>query len=132
MRLHVKDCIILVVNTILLFVFTLFSLISFGGILWGADPYTSGALIKTLFFVTLFFAATGVFSLGGVWFSRLVKKALTLEAALRKGILLAMLFVAIVALEAGSILNIGNAFAVFMLVITLEMLAISRNIKHGT
>lgn len=116
----------MVMNTVLLFVFTLFSLASFGGILWVADPYTSGPIVKTLFFITLFFLALGVFALGGIWGSRLLGKPLPFGSAFRKGLLLAMLAVAIVALEAGSILNVGNAFAVFLLVVTLEMMALYR------
>jgi len=113
-------------NSILLLVFTIFSLLSFGGILWGANPYESGALIKTLFFVTLFFSATGIFSLSSILISRVLKKSLAFDTAFRRSLLLAMLAVAIVALEAGSILNIGNAFALFMLVVALEMLAVYR------
>jgi len=116
----------MVMNTILLLVFTLFSLLSFSGILWGADPYTSNALIKSLFFLTMFFSTMGVFALSGIWLSRVIKKPLAFDVAFRRGLLLAMLAVAIVALEGGSILNIGNAFAVFMLVVALEMVAVYR------
>lgn len=118
-------------NTLLLFIFTIFSLFSFSGILLGADPYTSGAMIKILFFVTLFFSAIGVFAMSGIWGSRLLAtlrpahgKPLAFNVAFRRGLLLALMSVAIVALEAGSILNVGNAFAVFLLVVTLEMIAV--------
>lgn len=111
-------------NTVLLLMFTLFTLASFGGILWTADPYTSGPLVRSLFFVTLFFVAMGVFALGGMLGSRLIGKPLVFGVAFRRGLLLAMLTVAIVALEAGSILNITNAFAVFLLVVTMEMMAV--------
>ena len=119
-------------NSVLLLVFSVFSMLSFGGILWGADPYTSGAAIKILFFVTLFFTASGFFTSCWIFGSRLIGKPITLGSAFRKGLLLALLAVTLVALEAGAILNIGNAFAVFMLVAALEMLAIARSIQHGT
>ncbi len=118
-------------NSALLLVFTLFSLIAFSGILWGADPYTSGGLIKILFFITLFFTASGLFTFCGVFGSRLIGKPIALGSALRKGLLLALLAVTLVALEAGAILNIGNAFAVFMLAVALEMLAIARSMRYG-
>jgi hypothetical protein len=116
-------------NTVLLLLYTLFSVSSFFGILWGADPYESSFLIRMLFFVTLFFSLIGIFSLAGIWFSR--KKRGILEEheklsvfgiAFRRGILLAGLAVAMIALEAGSILNIGNALAIFLLVVSVEML----------
>lgn len=91
-----------------------------------ADPYASGPLIKSLFFVTLFFSAMGIFALGGIWGSRLIARPVTFGIAFRRGLLLAMLAVSIVALQAGAILNIGNAFAVFLLAVTLEMLALCK------
>jgi len=89
-------------------------------------------LPDNFFFVTLFFTASGLFTLGGIFVSRLIGKPIALGSAFRKGLLLALLAVSLVALEAGAILNIGNAFAVFMLAVALEMLAISRGMKHGT
>jgi len=116
-------------NTALLLLYTLFSVSSFLGILWGADPYESSFLIRMLFFVTLFFSLVGIFSLAGIWFSRKKRDILgeheklsALGIAFRRGILLAGLAVAMIALEAGSILNIGNALATFLLVVSVEML----------
>lgn len=114
-------------NTLLLFIFTLFAGISFFGILFGADPYTSGALLKSLFFITLFFSAMGISTLFWLFGVSLFRGSLAFGSALRKGLLLALLITALVALEAGGILNIGNAFAVFLLVVTLEMMAMYRN-----
>lgn len=117
----------------LLLTYTLFSISSFLGILLGADPYESGFLIRTLFFVTLFFSLVGIFALGGVWFSKRKlrilpehEKLLVFGGAFRRGVLLASLAVSIIALETFSILNIGNAAAMFLLVVSVEVLAVYR------
>jgi len=105
-------------NTALLLVFTLFSLFSFAAILFGANPYTSNFLIRILFFTTLFFSLMGIFSLAGAWISK------SFETSFRRGFLLAALFLAFVLLENFSVLNIGNAFAVFLLVVAVEMIVV--------
>jgi len=120
----------------LLLLYTLFSVSSFLGILWGADPYESSFLIRTLFFVTLLFSLIGIFALAGIWFSR-KKQAVLAEheklaafgMAFRRGVLLSGLAVAIIVLEAGSILNIGNAAAIFLLVVSVEMLFVYKTEK---
>ena len=108
-------------HTALLLVFTIFSLASFGGILWGADPYSSNFFIRTLFFVTLFFALAGLFALLYRWISSLAQRPLSHEVAFRRGFLLATLSVSFVVLQALSLLNLGNAFAVFLVVVSVEM-----------
>ena len=113
--------IIKVMHTALLLVFTIFSLASFLGILWGADPYSSNFFIRILFFGTLFFALGGIFALLHRWISSLVRRPLSHEVAFRRGFLLATLSVALVVLQALSLLNLGNAFAVFLVIISVEM-----------
>lgn len=113
-------------HTALLLVFTIFSLASFVGILWGADPYSSNFFIRILFFVTLFFGLAGIFALLHRWISFLVRRPLSYEVAFRRGFLLAALSVSFVVLQALSLLNLGNAFAVFLVVISVEMFTIYR------
>jgi hypothetical protein len=107
-------------NTALILVFTLVSLISFIAILVGADPYTSNSFIRVLFFITLFFSLMGIFTLIG---ARVSKSMIT---AFRRGFLLAALALSIVLLENFSVLNLGNAFAMFLLVVAIEMIATYR------
>ncbi|MBI1888405.1 MAG: hypothetical protein HYS15_00495 [Candidatus Spechtbacteria bacterium] len=47
----------------LLLLFTFFSGASFLGILFGANPYSSGVSIRILFFMTLFFSLAGILSM---------------------------------------------------------------------
>jgi len=115
-------------NTVLLLIFTIFSLVSFIVILWGADPYSANSLVRTLFFVTLFFSFVGAFSLLGLWVSRLFSKPLSFDTAFRRGFLLASLAISLVLLETFSVLNIGNAFAAFLIVVSMEMLAVYKKI----
>lgn len=121
-------------HTALLLAFTIFSLASFVGILWGADPYSSNVFIRTLFFVTLFFALAGIFAHLYRWTSSLVHKVfrpaqgkpISHEVAFRRGFLLSVLSISLVILQTLSLLNPGNAFAVFLLVISVEMFTIYR------
>lgn len=108
-------------HTALLLIFTTFSLASFLGILWGADPYSSNFFIRLLFFVTLFFALGGMFALLYRWISFLLHGPLSHEVAFRRGFLLSVLSVFFLALQALSLLNLGNAFAVFLVVVSVEM-----------
>lgn len=119
-----KFGIVEMMNSTLLWIFTVFSLASFFGILWGADPYSSGFFIRTLFFLALFFSLTGMFSLLGLFVAKLKRKPHALEATFRRAVLLAALAASVTVLETFSILNIWNAFAAFLFVVSLEMLAI--------
>jgi len=60
----------------------------------------------------------GIFILIGVWISK------SMATAFRRGFLLAALALAIVLLENFSVLNLGNAFAVFLLIVAVEMIVI--------
>lgn len=111
-------------NVALFLIFTLFSLASFGAILWGSNPYSARLLIRILFFISLFFALMGIFSLLGIWISRLFASYLTFGIAFRRGFLLAALSMSLILLETFSALNAGNAFAAFLVVVGLEMFAI--------
>lgn len=113
-----------IMHAILLFIFTLFSVISFFGILFGANPYSSGASIRILFFMTLFFSLAGIFSMFHVLPSALWRKTVAFETAFRRGMLLSALGVGLAVFQTFSMLNIGNAFAAFLLVVSLEMLAL--------
>lgn len=114
-------------HTALIFVFTSFSLVSFLGVLWGADPYSSDLFIRVFFFVTLFFTLAGLFALLHLWISALTRRALSHEATFRRGFLLAALSVSFIALETISLLNLVNAFAIFLVVVAVEMTAVLRN-----
>jgi hypothetical protein len=116
----------IMVNSVLLLVFTIFSLVSFGGVLWGADPYTTTTIVKSLFFVTLFLSVSGAFSLLNLWMAKLFRKPTSLDVCLRRGLLLGLLAVAIVSLETAGLLNFLNAFALLTLVVALEIVAIYR------
>lgn len=111
-------------NTALLFVFTLFSGISLGAIIWGADPNAASFFIRTLFFVTLFFSLMGLFSLFGIWISKLFKSPRSLGVIFRRGFLLSLLSVAIILLETFSALNMINALAILLVIVVIEMIAI--------
>ena len=111
-------------NAALLFIFTIFSLVSFGAILWGADPYSADLSVRTLFFASMFFSFVGIFTLFGIWGSKLFGRPLGFKAALRRGFLFSALAISIIILETFSVLNIGNVLAVFLVVVALEMIAI--------
>jgi len=114
-------------NTFLLLVFTIFSLFSFGAITYLSDPYFANIIIKTLFFVTMFFSLVGLFSLFGIWASRMFKRSketIDDSEVFRRGALIAGLCVMLVGLQTFSLLNIGNAFAVLLLVMGMEMAAV--------
>lgn len=114
-------------NTAFLLIFTLFSLASFIAILWGADPYSANFPVRILFFVTLFFAFIGLFSFINIWVSRFVSKPMALGAAFRRGFLFSSLVISLILLQAFSALNIGNAIAVFLVVLAAEMIAVYKN-----
>ena len=111
-------------NTALLFIFTFFSLVSFGAILWGSDPYSAYSSIRALFFGSMFFSFVGIFTLFGIWGSKLLGRPLEFKAALRRGFLFSALAISIIILETFSVLNMGNVLAVFLIVVALEMVAI--------
>lgn len=115
----------------LLLIFTLFSLSSFLVILWTSDPYTTTAVVRALFFITLFFSFLGVFVLLNMGVLRLAKRPLPFVAAFRRGFLFATLAFGFVVLEHFTILNIGNAFAIFLLTISLEMFIIHQKHHEG-
>ena len=120
-------CIMVLMNTALLLIFTIFSLVSFIAILWGADPYSASPLVRTLFFVTLFFSLMGLFSLLGIWISKLFKGPRSLGVIFRRGSLLSLLTVSIVLLETFSALNMINALSILLVIIVIEMIAIYKN-----
>lgn len=126
------------VNTVLLFIFTVFSLASFSAILVGTDPYSASLFIRTLFFITLFFSFIGLFSISGltllsfrgkfkrVKFSEHASKGIEVGMIFRRSMLLAILASSLILLETFSVLNLGNALAMFILIVAVEMLVIYR------
>jgi hypothetical protein len=111
-------------NETLLWIFTVFSLASFLGILFGADPNSGGSFIRIIFFLALFLLLAGTFALLGIFVLKIKRTPLLFEAIFRRSILLAGLATSVIILETFSLLNVWNAFAVFLLVVSIEMLAI--------
>jgi hypothetical protein len=113
-------------NEALVWIFTAFSFASFLGVLFGTDPNSAGVFIRTIFFLSLFFSLAGAFALFGILISKLKRAPILFETIFRRSILLAGLTTGVIVLEMFSSLNIWNAFAAFLLVVSLEMLAIHK------
>ena len=111
-------------NAAFLAIFTLFSAISFSAILFGADPYSASDKLVVLFFLTLFFSLAGLFSLAGMLVGKVARKSSEFAVSLRRGFLLATLVTSLVLIEKFFVLNIGNAAAIFMAIIAIEMIAV--------
>ncbi len=86
----------------------LFSLIALAVIIYFIDPFNSGLIGISLFYLVLFFVLSGIFNLILVWFRR---KSLGQEAALstlslsfRQGILMAILVIILLILQGQRIL----------------------------
>lgn len=116
-------------NAVLLLIFTLLSLSSLGAIIFGSDPYSASIYIRVLFFVTLFFSFLGVFSILGIYISRLFGSRPSFGVIFRRGFLFAAVSLFIILLETFSVLNAGNASAVFIIVVALELFAIYKTRK---
>ena len=119
-----------VMYSALLFVFTLLSGISLGAILLGADPNTSPFFIRLLFFVTLFSSLVGLFTLLNIWIPRALSRPMPFGTAFRRGVFLSLLSIALILLETFRALNIVNAFAIFVVIVAMEIAAMYRNRKH--
>lgn len=114
-------------NTVFLLIFTFFSLASFIAILWGADPYSANLPVRVLFFATLFFTFIGLLSFLNIWISKLLSKPMVFGVAFRRGFLFSSLVISLVLLQTFSVLNIGNAIAVFLVIVAAEMIAVYKN-----
>lgn len=111
-------------NTVLLLIFTLFSLISFVAILVGTDPYSANVFIRVLFFTTLFFLFVGVLSVAGIFISKLTGARSGTGVLFRRGAILGALIMSLILLETFSALNVISASAVFLLAVSFELLAV--------
>jgi len=118
-------------NTVLLLVFTIFSLSSFIAIFVGSDPYSASLFIKVLFFLTLFFSLIGVFSILGVWVSRFGGRLSAFDVIFRRSMLLAVLALSLILLETFSALNIINTSATLLLIVSTELLFVHRKVNES-
>ena len=102
---------------------TLFSLAGFIGIILYSDPYLVGAIIHTLFYVTLFLWVTGVFTIGGL----LVRKKFypgifisQFEISLRQSILISLFTVSCLLLESFNLLFWWVGLTLLLFILTVE------------
>jgi len=100
------------------------SLAAWAMVLENVDPTTSGLTGFLLFYFTLFFALTSLFSLAEFLLRRKVFENKTefkqAEIAFRHGFLLAMTFVGILILQGERQLNLYSAFLFVFFVLAIE------------
>jgi len=100
-------------------------------IVMNVDPNNAGFLGFALFYLSLFFALTGLFSFLGFWARRriVLNKAefSQVGVSFREGVLLSFMFVGMIYMQSVGILNVYNAALFIFGISLLEFYFMSRN-----
>ena len=107
---------------IFLSVLTSFSVVPFLGLLFFSDPFLASGTVIFMFFSAMFLSLAGIFSICGAVIAKFGNKKAEYTVFLRRGIFLGLVVLSMVLLQKFLVLNLGNASALVMLVVGMEMM----------
>lgn len=100
------------------------SVAAFISVIWFVDPFNSGLLQHFFFYLTLFLACLGVFTLSGILLRKKLAPAMFAEQlsnSFRQGVLLSVLTTGLLLLQVSSLLFWWVALTVVLFIITVEI-----------
>ncbi len=103
---------------------TVVGVAAFISILWSVDPFTSGVIPHLFFYLTLFLASGGIFTLLGIWLRKrwipgvLIKQ---LQVSSRQALLLSLLITGLVLLQSANLLHWWVGITLVLFIITVEI-----------